>query len=319
MTHVLTPVAIDTTEARQWTKHRPLAFTAAIIWAEASPRAKGWMPRLIGRTMGRSMKTTLRTASGGTIAVDPRNLDIYTSVVRNGGVWEKRIHDVCKAVARPGDTVFDIGANAGMVAIDLAAHLKGDLTLIAFEPIPSLSRGIALSAYLSGFESNIRVYEAMLGEKPGRMTLYMPSHAIHASAVAREHESVELEREVFTLDELVESAAIPSPDLIKIDIEGGELGVFKGATRTLAASRPLIIFEADQNMARFGYGRRELVSLLASCAPYAFYYIFEHGVTPATDLDAPFTDDTTNMIALPPGRPELTTPISLPPCPSRRP
>jgi FkbM family methyltransferase len=296
------PVHIDEREAAQWSNARPLALSLAAAWARFAPRGKGWGARVIGRTIGKSMKATIRTASGGVVAVDPRNLDIYTTVICRNGVWEKIIHDTCKALARPGDVVFDIGANAGVVAMDLCAHLKGNLTLVGIEPIPSLAHNVALSARLSGFEKVVRVYEVMLGEREGDASLFIPRHAVHASAVSREADAVELKRRVCVLDQLVETGVIPGPQMIKIDVEGAELGVFKGALRMLAKYQPVIVFEADQNMTRFGYGRRQLVDLMSSAVQYRYFFITDHGFVPATDMDAPFTDDTTNMVAIPPGR-----------------
>jgi hypothetical protein len=158
------PVTIGTDEAQLWPGGSEMPLRLALLWARFAPRAKAWMPRVIGRRFGRHMRATVRTASGGTLAVDPDNLDIYVHVTRLGGVWDRQVHEACNTVARPGDVVYDIGANAGVVTIDLAAHLKGDVHIFAFEPIPSLARGVALSAVLSGYGDAITVYEAMLGE-----------------------------------------------------------------------------------------------------------------------------------------------------------
>lgn len=304
MPDTMTAVSVPADDVRRWeaASGRPFLMSVAMAWARYAPRYKGLVPRVIGRRFGRGMRTTVRTRSGGTIAVDSNNLDIYATMMLRGGVWEPHIQDACQAVVRPGDIVFDIGANAGIVAIDLAARMKGNLTVIAFEPIPSLARCLALSAALSGLGRAITVYEAMLGATEGEASLFIPSHAVYASVRARGR-AVELKRPMHTLDALVGRGAIPPPDFIKIDVEGGELEVFRGATDVLRRRRPAIIFEADQNMTRFGSTRRELVGLLADCAPYRFYYVTEHGFLPAEDLDSPVDHEHSNMLALPPDRP----------------
>ncbi|MCC6676171.1 MAG: FkbM family methyltransferase [Phycisphaerales bacterium] len=299
-------VTVPKAEAEQWraASGQPLAMRAAMAWARYSPRAKGWMPRIIGRRFASGMKSTVRTRSGGIVAVDPANLDIYVRVVLNGGVWEKQIHDACCAVARPGDVVLDIGANAGIIAMDLAAHLKGDVRMFAFEPIPTLARTVALSAAINGLQDRITVSESMLGSAGGEASLFVPKHAIHASAKSREADAVELKRPVFTLDSLVESGQIPQPDFIKIDVEGAELEVFKGAAGLLRSRPPAIAFEADQNMQRFGYTRADLIGFLSGCSPYRYYYITAHGFTATDKPDESMDDDHNNLLALPPGRPE---------------
>lgn len=299
-------VSVPKDEVNQWRAATglPLAMRVAMGWARYSPRAKGWMPRIIGRRFARGMKTTVRTRSGGVVAVDPANLDIYVRVALNGGVWERQIHDACCAVARPGDVVLDIGANAGIIAMDLAAHLKGDVRMFAFEPIPTLARTVALSAALNGLQDKITVSESMLGSSGGEASLFVPKHAIHASARSREAGAVELRRPVFTLDSLVRGGQIQHPDFIKIDVEGAELEVFRGAAELLRSRPPAIAFEADQNMERFGYHRADLIGFLSSCAPYRYYYITAHGFIATDKPDESLDDDHNNILAMPPGRPE---------------
>lgn len=247
------------------------------------------------------MQATLRTRSGGTVAVDPRNLDSYVTVENHKGVWEKQIHDALERVVKPGNVVYDIGANAGILTIDLAAHLRGDVTIIAFEPIPSLAHAVALSASINGFGDRIRVYDVMLGRREGEASLFVPRHSIHASARSREAGAVELRRRVMTLDGLIAARAIPPPDVVKIDVEGGEMEVFAGATNLLKTRPPFIIFEADMNMVRFGYTRADLLNAMTACARYTFMYVTPRGLIEAKDPTAELGDDFNNMIAVPPG------------------
>ncbi len=307
----LAAVSVSASDVDRWSRlsGRPLLMSLAMAWARYAPRAKGWTARQIGRWLGRRMTATIRTRSGGIVAVDSSNLDIYVSAMLSGGLWERHVHDACAAIVRPGDVVFDIGANAGIISIDLAAHLNGNLRLIAFEPIPSLARAVALSAALNGLSDRVTVYEAMLGSKEGEASLYIPRHAVHASARPRERGVLELrpprelKRPVYTLDALVGAGTIPAPDFIKVDVEGFELEVFRGAGEVLRSRMPPVVFEADTNMHRFGYTRRDLVASLSACGPYRFYYLTRRALRAADDLDEPLDEDHANMLALPPGRP----------------
>ena len=84
---------------------------------------------------------------------------------------------------------------------------------------------------------------------------------------------------------------------MKIDAEGAELRVLLGAQNIVSAKPPAIVFEADDNMARFGYSHRELFGLLRGFADYSFYRIDGADWVPVTpQADAALGD----YVALPP-------------------
>ena len=309
MTVSIHPVAADAALAASWPRKNGLVMWAAMRWFTLMPKKKAWGARMLGRTVGRSMRATIRTRSGGTVAVDPGCLDIYTATVAARGVWEPMIHDVCKAIARPGGVFYDIGANAGIVAIDVAAHFGGRVPVVAFEPLPSLASHVALSARLSGLENCVTVFDVMLGEKPGEATLYLTPTLSMTSAVSRGNHESTLTRQVVRLDDLVDSGVIPPPDAMKVDVEGSELGVFRGATKVLRAHRPTILFEADTNLERFGHHRKDLLDLLSELAPYRFFYCSAKGLEPVTDLDAPYDEDHDNILAVSEDRAMPSIPI----------
>ena len=310
MTKPIEPVRVEASEAANWSGRPSLRMWAAMAWNRRMPRYRAWGPRQIGRVCGRGMRVTIRTVSGGTVAADPGCLDIYTAAALAGGIWEPMIHDVCKAIVGPGQVLYDIGANAGIVSIDVAAHFKGTVRVVAFEPLPSLARHVALSARLSGLDRAVEVFEVMLGEARGEATLYLTPTVSMTSAVSRGNHVSTLKRDVVPLDDLVDSGAIPPPSAIKIGVEGSELRVFRGATGVLRTHRPTILFEADANLDRYGLHRRDLVKLLGELAPYRFFYPDRNGaLRPATDLDVPPDPDHDNMLAVSQDRPMPPLPV----------
>jgi hypothetical protein len=107
------------------------------------------------------------------------------------------------------------------------------------------------------------------------------------------------------LSDIVAAAGIRSIRLIKIDVEGAELSVFKGALATFKAKPPVILMEADDNMARFNYTRADLLHLLREVSPgYRFQFVDEHtgALSPLANEDAALVSETRNFLALPPGR-----------------
>jgi FkbM family methyltransferase len=178
------------------------------------------------------------------------------------------------------------------------------LDVRAFEPQPSLARAAAVSAKMNHF-SGVHVYELLLGDKQSEVQFYVPAHGVHASLVARGRSVQVYSRDMTTIDELVADGSIPPPDVIKIDVEGAELLVFRGARRTIESAQPYIIFEADANMGRFGHSLSNLVECLRSDVPYRFMRIREDGALQAVnDNYVTSYDPVGNVIALPPNRPQ---------------
>jgi len=241
------------------------------------------------------MKLVVRTAFGAKLAVDPRSLDYYTLMLNEGGV-DPHVRDACVRVLHPGNVFYDIGANAGLIAIDVAKALDGRVRVFAFEP----QHGLAFTAAVSGRLNALpdwHVYEVMLGREAGVAELFIPDSTVHASAISRQSGAQRVSCRMVTLDFLVESKVIPPPQVIKIDVEGAERDVFAGASQTIRTHAPSIIFEADVNMRRFGYTRADLFEQLSSLVRYRFFFIRGSEFIP---VDRHFEDPSfTDLIAVP--------------------
>jgi FkbM family methyltransferase len=145
---------------------------------------------------------------------------------------------------RPGAVLFDIGANVGAYSLIAAKLADGDVTVYAFEPAaPSfadLSRNIALN----GCERSVIPLPLALWDRTGAVTFgyrsLEPGDAGHAvsddrgSASASESSQRAL---AFRLDDLVAWFELPTPTLVKLDVDGPELKVLEGATATMSDAR----------------------------------------------------------------------------------
>jgi FkbM family methyltransferase len=287
--------AMNTPETR-YAESLPLAFRCACGWMKYAPRAKSWVPRRIGRTIGRGMTCAIRTRAGALLAVDPVNLDFFCQVQLHNGVWEEEVLDACLRVTQPGDTFFDVGANAGIVTVDVARTFGESVMIHAFEPQPTLARTLAISIGLNEF-TRVHLHRVLLGDVPGQADLYVADHAIHSSLVSREAGATRLNCRIETIDRLVADGSLPPPTVIKIDVEGAELRVLRGARNTFRAKPPVIVFEADDNMARFGYTHRDLFELLREFADYSFHRINGPTWVQVNSLDDAALGD---YVALPP-------------------
>ncbi len=256
-----------------YSENSPIALSIAALWNKWAPRGKGALPRLLGKLFGATISNSyISTKYGAYLAIEPSSLDVYVHMINHGKTWNEHVFDACKKFLKNGDVFYDIGANVGYMSIEIATIFKDQVEIISFEPQPLLAHAIALSSKLNEF-NNLYVFDLMLGEKRGEADLYIGSHSIHASAVAREKHSVRIKRPVATVDFMVETGCIPPPNVIKLDIEGGELSALSGARKTIASYRPHIIFESDENMERFGYSRKDIMDQIKRMGPYDFFFI----------------------------------------------
>jgi FkbM family methyltransferase len=134
----------------------------------------------------------------------------------------------------PGHVFFDIGAHFGYFSI-IAAE-KGARQIFAFEPRPINIRFFKEHIKVNNIK-NISLLEAAVADYNGKGRFL--THA--GSAIGHLDNEGDLEVMVESLDELVEKKALPVPDLIKIDVEGGEVEVLIGGKNIISRYKPKII------------------------------------------------------------------------------
>lgn len=180
-----------------------------------------------------------------------------------------------QALIPAGSTTIHVGDNVGDFTRRLHELSKGGL-VIAFERQTMPRTVMSVAAYVRR-KANIMLFPFALGApKPeaGRLVeLKVPikSKSRVGSGLAHTGDETDLatrfrtQRELaalFALDEIMAHIDCPPVSLIKIDVEGGELDVLRGATETLSKHRPAIVCEIDNREGRFGIGKEELSEFL---------------------------------------------------------
>lgn len=161
------------------------------------------------------------------------------------GNSEPDLQNALEMLVQEGMVVYDIGANVGFFTVLLAKLVGPSGQVFAFEPLPENARQIQYNARLNGF-TNIRVDLAAVGDASGtaafRVTDFSTTGKLRSVGTV-DVQTDEIGAKTRVLDTLVFQSEIPAPSLIKIDAEGGEVGILKGAEKILQKARPILLIE----------------------------------------------------------------------------
>lgn len=154
------------------------------------------------------------------------------------GSYEIGKQKALASTLKPGHTFYDIGAHAGLYSL-LADRLVGPLgTVVAFEPDPrnlaNLRRHIAING-----TTNVSVIPAAVGRTTGTVQLSLAASS-YENRLSDSADTPDTPVQCYALDDAVTRLALPLPDCIKIDTEGAEVDVLRGAANILSTARPVI-------------------------------------------------------------------------------
>lgn len=132
--------------------------------------------------------------------------------------------------------IFDIGASDGVWSFYMKQVLP-EAEFYLFEPLIDYSRD-----YRDFISESLRIYPSFhlykyaLGEKSGSVTINIFENILASTALAigdTGQKTIPVEVPVFSLDEAIPTFNLPNPQVIKIDTQGNELSILKGAVKTL--------------------------------------------------------------------------------------
>ncbi|MES2314818.1 MAG: FkbM family methyltransferase [Patescibacteria group bacterium] len=156
-----------------------------------------------------------------------------------------------KSFLKPDSVVIDAGGNIGIFAIFSSLHCPQG-KIFSFEPVTK-TYGIMLENIKK--YPNIRAMNIGLGEKGGDQTILTSSWNAGISAVSDSSLALKNSRffdgsekiQIITIDDMVEHEHISHVDVIKIDTEGYEASILKGAQKTIFRDKPIITMSAYHN------------------------------------------------------------------------
>lgn len=173
--------------------------------------------------------------------------DIAYGIFRNGEVEKeetKLVLGILKKLSKPKFTFYDIGANSGYFGVMAAFVGKGNINTYSFEPLPNYAELIKISSILNKLSDNIKIFNFALGSENKTGTIQIAgSGSSLVPAFLGDNKLPVKEISIKKLDDVIVKEALPAPDFIKVDVEGYELDVIKGALNTITKAKPVLFIE----------------------------------------------------------------------------
>lgn len=169
--------------------------------------------------------------------------------------YDRLTKAIMKSVIKEDSNCIDVGCHKGEI-LDAILNLSTNGQHFAFEPIPYLFENLKAK-----YKEQVTIFPYALSDKEGQSTFQLVKNAPAYSGINRRKYAVdkpdieEIQVELKQLDSLIPTDT--KIDFIKIDVEGGEFDVLKGAKSMLKKNQPIIVFEFGLGASEF-YGTKPL-------------------------------------------------------------
>lgn len=252
----------------------PRALLAFLAFLQKHlPRGRGAIPRMIGAKLAEGLSHHLTTRHGAKLCLSSSSYDVYATMAQTGNAWDYEDFRICLDSISETGVFFEIGANVGYFAVE-AANLRRNARVYAFEPQSDLAGAIERSARLNNF-GNLTVIDALVGDSEGDRILYLAAATIHASAVEDSGRKPlsSVPKVMITIDGMVTRGDLPAPTFVKMDVEGSEALVFRGAAQAFRKHCPNIFLEYLPEFDVDNRIRGEVMALVSDVPDYKLYGI----------------------------------------------
>lgn len=226
---------------------------------------------------------------GFRLVLDGADVSVCAPIIARRG-WEPHLTEVFRRHIRRGMRVADVGANVGYFTMLSASLVGAEGEVFAFEPNSENCRLLLQSAAENDFR-NVRLFPLALAEACGHA--YFTTHIGSNGGLVPAAPSLATGHGTIVPTARLDSLLAPPIHFMKVDVEGAEYGVFRGAASLISAAHPVLMSEFSC----------EMISRVSGCAPRAFLEFFLHygyrihivqkdggHVVPVDDIDALLRD-----------------------------
>ena len=211
----------------------------------------------------------MQVGPGMKMQLDP--FDQVSHTILKTGVWEPQSSQAVADRLSPNGTFIDVGAHIGYYSLKAAGLVGVNGHVLAIEPNPQTLPKLRGNIEASDARA-VSVWPVACADSESTLQLYAaPRSNTGESSLSMENASQEganvtaYSVRARPLDAIVKEAKLDRVDMIKIDVEGAEFQVLKGAAQTLTDFRPVLIIELEQSQLKaMGTSIEEINQFLAA-------------------------------------------------------
>jgi FkbM family methyltransferase len=193
---------------------------------------------------------------------------VVFNLVCEQGVYESENLNMLQQLARPGTWFFDIGTNVGLMSAPIL-QLMPTCHVLSFEPSPNTLPFLRRTVAGSPHSARWNIVPKAVGSAEGRVRFNVSSQENGAfdglQNTRRVPQFAEIELEMTTIDVEWKRLGSPAVSVIKIDVEGAELAVLRGARECLGSQKPPVLVEWNaENLAAYDCPYESLLDFASS-------------------------------------------------------
>lgn len=176
------------------------------------------------------------------------------------GIAEPDVVAVFERHLSRGGVALDLGANVGFFTLVCAALVGDEGRVVAFEPLPANAAALRRNVELNVLD-HVTVVEAAVTDYEGVTTLTIGDSDQEASIALENRGDQAIDVQTVTLDAEMRRRGL-APTLVKIDVEGAEEAVIRGALELLREHRPVVLCEVHDDRPSMSKGAPRMLAEL---------------------------------------------------------